>query len=327
MSKSSIDRNYLSEAEIRVAMRDCGSTLEAAEYCNVGTATFRKYAKMYIDTETGFSLFELFLKQIQERRDEIRKQKNRKISPRKRKQIKYSRNHNRGYKELLEDILLGKHPSYNLKKLRKRVLMCGWIQPKCEVCGYEQARKTDGCYPLVLSFRNRNWRDCRIENLRLICFNCLFVHERKTVNQVQQGWSYGLDKKVRDYRFDGRPKGYGGKKFKEEHGEDYFKKKLERELLAREKRQHDAIAIAEQNKDTPPDTIFPKLEAWGRMTGITIYTAPDDVHLIDALAIAGRMHQYESDDYDIEAIGLDSIRLTDDDVDDAFDDLDARKEW
>lgn len=309
---------YLSEAEIRIAIKDCNSLKEAIEYCGVGNSTFRKYASKYIDKETGLNLLELLRKTVKERKDAKRALRHQKVPKIKKKRLKYSTKHNTGWKEKLEDILLGKHPSYSIRKLRKRLLTCGWFHPRCECCGYDSARPSDKNVPLVISFRNRNWRDCRIENIRLICFNCLFVYEMRTVNQAQQGWSYAIQRRTGRDRVDGRPRGYGGKRFKEQYGEEYFIERKKKEFEAREKRQNDAIAISELNKDLLPEAIFPKLEAWGRMTGTTVFTS-ENPHPIHKMFIDT---SYDDDIYDPSTFQLEEIRVTDADIDEVFDEID-----
>ena len=49
----------LSEAVIRNAMRHTQSNFQAARYLNMTIATYRNYAKMYMDQESGMNLYEL----------------------------------------------------------------------------------------------------------------------------------------------------------------------------------------------------------------------------------------------------------------------------
>jgi len=49
----------LSEAVIRNAMKATQSNFQAARYLNMTIDTYRKYAKLYIDKETGKTLYDL----------------------------------------------------------------------------------------------------------------------------------------------------------------------------------------------------------------------------------------------------------------------------
>lgn len=191
-------RINLSETMVRYAISQTYSAAEAARYLNVSYNTFKYYAKQYIDEESGKSLFDLHKK---------------KVRP---PGIKDDRSYhcNKGYKEKLEDILAGKHPGYNSKTLRKRLLLSGWVECVCESCGWDEPRITDGNYPLLINFRDSNWRNCHMDNIQLLCFNCYFNQVRSPATSWQ-GWSYGTAGKQ---RWDGKPKGYGSKKWNEEHG-------------------------------------------------------------------------------------------------------------
>src|SRR5210317_1016553 len=49
----------LTEAQIRYAMKNSKSNSSAARFLNVSFTTYQKYAKMYIDEESGKTLYEL----------------------------------------------------------------------------------------------------------------------------------------------------------------------------------------------------------------------------------------------------------------------------
>ena len=52
----------LTESQIRYAMYNTYSNQQAARFLNLAYNTYKKYAKSYIDTETGLTLFQLHLK-------------------------------------------------------------------------------------------------------------------------------------------------------------------------------------------------------------------------------------------------------------------------
>ena len=70
----------------------------------------------------------------------------------------------------LQEILAGKHPTYQTAKLKKLLLQHGLKENKCEKCGI-----TEWCgEPIVIQLDHVNGRsdDHRLENLRMLCPNC-----------------------------------------------------------------------------------------------------------------------------------------------------------
>jgi hypothetical protein len=188
----------LTEAQIRYAMQNSFGNKDASRFLKVDYRTYKKWAKQHIDSETGKTLFELHSKigipLTREKKDDKWNGK--------------SFDCNKGYKERLEDILDGKYPAYDSRKLRKRLLLSGWVPCECSACGWNEPRMTDGNYPLLIDFIDNNWRNCKLENLRLLCFNCYFNLVR-TPSTSYQGWTYGTvsktpwygEKRPRDGRY------------------------------------------------------------------------------------------------------------------------------
>ena len=75
----------------------------------------------------------------------------------------------------LDKILDGQYPNYPVWKLKKRLLLSGYIEEKCCNCGFEERRVTDHRVPLVLDFVDSNRKNHKYENLRMLCFNCSFL--------------------------------------------------------------------------------------------------------------------------------------------------------
>ena len=74
----------------------------------------------------------------------------------------------------LKDIFENKHPTYNLVRLKYRLIAQKLLTEECALCGCAERRITDGKTPLLLSFRN-GVRDYQLSNLILLCYNCLFL--------------------------------------------------------------------------------------------------------------------------------------------------------
>lgn len=192
----------LTESQIRYAMSMTASNKQAAAFLNLTFNTWKKYAKKFIDQESGKSLFELHKGLgADKRKKEITTNK---VKNQDRRRF------DSGYREKLDDILEGKYPWYQPRKLRKRLFLSNKIPLICSCCGWTEGRVTDGNVPLLLVFKDGNWRNKLLENITLMCFNCYFLRVG-SLGHYYQGFSYGTYNKPRS---DGKPKGW--KKPKEE---------------------------------------------------------------------------------------------------------------
>ena len=75
----------------------------------------------------------------------------------------------------LDEILNGAHPNYPVWKLKRRLLLNGYMEEKCNNCGFCERRVTDHRVPLVLDFLDGNRKNFQYDNLRMLCFNCSFL--------------------------------------------------------------------------------------------------------------------------------------------------------
>lgn len=145
----------LMQAQIEQAMRVTRSNRSAAEYLRVGYNLYKRFAKMYKDSATGKSLFDLH-----------KNMEGRGIT-------KSSAADKRRFK--LDDILTGKHPQYPREKLLKRLISNGYKEEKCQSCGYCNKRPTDFKSPLLIHHMNGDTTDHRIDNMEVLCYNCYFI--------------------------------------------------------------------------------------------------------------------------------------------------------
>ena len=146
--KRGLGAKPLLESEITEAQSKARSAMEAARILGVSYNTYKKYAKRY-------GIFEN-LKNPDG--NGIRKGYNVKRG-------KYS----------LEDLLKGKYPDYPVYKLKNRIILNGYMEEKCNSCGFEERRLTDNRVPLVLDFMNGDRKDHKWENLQFLCFNCFYL--------------------------------------------------------------------------------------------------------------------------------------------------------
>lgn len=144
----------LTETQIRYAMKNSKSNGEAARFLNVCFNTYKKYAKQYVDSETGKTLFELHKAQIRGKQTS------------KTKVVKG---------KSIDDIFLGKHPEYPNTALSARLTRVGHLHDfphECHNCGYNENRIIDNRMPVILDHINDNWFDHQRDNLRWLCYNC-----------------------------------------------------------------------------------------------------------------------------------------------------------
>lgn len=156
----------LTEAQIRYACDNTTSNAEAAKWLHISYATWRKYAKLYIDSATGKNLFELhketgFAKRL--------------VLP----QTRYRRKSIAPWAfqpHPIEDVFANKYPKYSLHTFKLRLVKEGWIQERCSCCGFQDRRDYDYEIPLKLHWVDGNKKNYALENIQFLCFNCYFIH-------------------------------------------------------------------------------------------------------------------------------------------------------
>ena len=148
----------LSEGTIRNAMKHTQSNHQAARYLRMSYDTYRKYAKLYMDRDTGLTLFELH-------KNEAGKGINR---------VRWD--HEIPLEKLDEILTKSKYKPFNVEKVKSRLLYEGRLRSECYRCGHTEKRVIDYKQPFILGFRNGDKNDWRFENLEMICYNCYFLY-------------------------------------------------------------------------------------------------------------------------------------------------------
>jgi hypothetical protein len=139
------------ESEIKEALEKSQSAIKAARRLGVSYQTFKKYSKMYgVHKTPGWPITK---KTVLARGP---------IDP------------NKG-KYPIRDVLDGKYPDFPIHRLKDKLIRSGIKKCECEQCGYHERRLTDGKMPLLLNFEDGNKKNHKLENLRLLCYNCTFT--------------------------------------------------------------------------------------------------------------------------------------------------------
>jgi hypothetical protein len=143
------------QAQIEQAIKVTRSNRAAAEYLRVGYNLYKRFAKMYKNKE-GVTLFDIH-----------KNQEGKGIN----KTHGYDKNRHK-----LDDILLGKHPTYPTNKLMSRLFISSYVEERCVCCNFSSKRPSDLKTPLILNHINGNKTDHRLENLEVLCYNCYFIN-------------------------------------------------------------------------------------------------------------------------------------------------------
>jgi hypothetical protein len=143
-------RKPINESEILEAIEKTRSARKAAKFLGVSYPTFKTYAKKYgVHKTKGWPI----TKSVHIRGP---------ISP------------HRG-KYPIDDILDGKHPEFPVHRLKDKLIRSNIKKAQCEQCEFKERRIIDGKLPLLLNFEDGNNKNHKLENMRLLCYNCTFT--------------------------------------------------------------------------------------------------------------------------------------------------------
>tara|TARA_R110000822_G_scaffold25937_1_gene78444 strand:+ start:1430 stop:1909 length:480 start_codon:yes stop_codon:yes gene_type:complete len=145
-------------------MSNSKSNRAAAMFLKVSLPTYRKYAKLYIDNESGKSLYELHKNMSG-------------VGIKKRFPYAYSGKHG------VASILRGEQPEYPSRQLKKRIIKEGFKAECCESCGFSERRVNDYTVPLILVWIDGDKTNHLLDNLLLICYNCFYLTQSDLFNR------------------------------------------------------------------------------------------------------------------------------------------------
>jgi hypothetical protein len=134
--------------EIEEAQRHTNSNAAAARYLDVDYRIYKRYAELY-------GLFESHMNETGKGVDKGFSKSPKSVPLRK--------------------ILNNEYPDYSRAKLKHRLIARKKLEEKCNLCGFNEQRITDKKIPLILAHKDGNQKNFNLDNLELLCYNCMFL--------------------------------------------------------------------------------------------------------------------------------------------------------
>ena len=149
MARPTLNNTIMTPEKIKMAIKSTQSMGQAALYMGVSQNTFKKYAKQYDLWKPQTNL----------------------------KGIRKTGNLGSALKHDLKEILEGKNPNpYREDTLLDKAIREGYMACQCSNCSadFSHMNGSDRQPPLILDFLDRNTQNTKVENLRALCFNCVY---------------------------------------------------------------------------------------------------------------------------------------------------------
>lgn len=176
---------FLSKEDLLRAMKVTRSNRAAARYLRVSYNHYKKYARLYKDSETGKSLLEVHKNQAGRGIPKFLSAK--------------------GEEPPLMDLIEGRVPveHFDPQKIKQRIIFEALIEEKCARCGFNERRVTDLKVPLILSHKNGDKKNFHLDNLEFLCYNCSFLYAASPISdkQVEQMEDY-VDKSGKEFTWE-----------------------------------------------------------------------------------------------------------------------------
>lgn len=167
MSKLGRVPKFLTKDDILRAMKVTRSNFAAARYLHVSYPTYKKYATMYTDKETGKNLLEVHKNQSGKGIPKYLSAKG-KVPP-------------------LVDLMEGRvsPDNFSPQKIKQRLLFEALIEERCYKCGFDERRVVDAKIPLILQHKDGNKRNWNLTNLEMLCYNCSFLYATSPISEKE----------------------------------------------------------------------------------------------------------------------------------------------
>jgi hypothetical protein len=158
---------FLSKEDCLRAMENTRSNRGAARFLRCSFVHYKKYAKTYIDEQTGQTLWD------------IHKNPSGKGIP------KFLPN--KGKQAPLKELIEGKISvaSFEPAKIKQRLIFEGYLKEECSRCGFHEERVSDQKIPLILQFKDKNKVNYELSNIELMCYNCSFLYAVSPITDQQ----------------------------------------------------------------------------------------------------------------------------------------------
>lgn len=155
-------------------MSKTNSVRSCARFLSVSYQHLKKYLKLYVDEETGQTLFEI---QVNKSGKGISKFLS-DAANRRTKKIKGELRIDDLKHTPLTDLLSGKviPVNYSATRIKDRLIKELYLKDKCYHCGFNDHRLIDNKAPLILNFKDCNKKNWALENLEILCYNCYFIY-------------------------------------------------------------------------------------------------------------------------------------------------------
>lgn len=158
---------FLTKDDVLRAQKNTLSNKAAARYLHVSFLHFKSFAKLYVDQESGKTLWELHKNQAGVGIPKFLL--------------------GRSSEPALMEVLEGRVPIFHFKpqRIKERILEEGYMDPECGECGFRERRVVDQKLPLILTHINGDKTDFRLGNLELLCYNCAFLYGKSPITERQ----------------------------------------------------------------------------------------------------------------------------------------------
>lgn len=176
---------FLSKEDCLRAMQNTRSNRGAARFLRCSLVHYKKFARTYIDTETGKSLYE------------VHKNQNGTGIP---KMLS-----NRGKEPSLKALIEGQLAidSFEPVKIKQRLIFEGYLKEECYRCHFHEERLVDRKIPLIMNFKDSNKKNYEISNLELLCYNCSFLYATSPLSEKQiESLEDTVSKKVVEFEWE-----------------------------------------------------------------------------------------------------------------------------
>lgn len=158
---------FISKDDCLRAMQNSRSNRGAARFLRCSLVHYKKFARVYMDEESGKTLYELHKNQFGIGIPKA-------LS-------------NKGKQAPLKELIEGKLSieSFEPAKIKQRLIFEGYLKEECSRCKFHEERVTDHKIPLILHFKDVNKKNYELTNIELLCYNCSFLYATSPLTDKQ----------------------------------------------------------------------------------------------------------------------------------------------